>query len=95
MSDLARTKVDKFNIENSINLDELNLETAKKHLILIENVFENYLKIELNNKELALFLNGVMLTNFLNNGVYKIYNNNNFIGLGVIKNKLLKRDVII
>jgi len=27
--------------------------------------------------------------------LYSIYNNNEFIGLGIVKNKLLKRDVVI
>ena len=37
-----------------------------------------------------------MLTHDLNEGVYKIYNQKNeFIGTGTIKNKLLKRDIIL
>ena len=28
-------------------------------------------------------------------GIYKIYNNNKFIGIGIIKNSLLKRDIIL
>ena len=44
---------------------------------------------------IELFLNGVQLTHDLEDEVYRIYNNNNFIGLGIVKNKLLKRDIVI
>lgn len=95
MSELTRTSVDKFNIKNSIKLDELSQEIAINKLISIEETFENNENIELSVKDLGLFLNGVMLTRKENDGVYKIYSNSNFIGLGIIKNSLLKRDVII
>ena len=55
----------------------------------------NYKKIDLNDRKLQLFLNGVMLTFHENDGVYRIYNNQKFIGLGVIKKELLKRDIVI
>jgi len=44
---------------------------------------------------LQLFLNGVKLTWQVEDGIYKIYNNGNFIGIGTVKNNLLKRDIII
>ena len=51
--------------------------------------------INLSEKKLQLFLNGVKLTWPLSDGVYKIYSNENFIGIGTVKNNLLKRDIII
>ena len=42
-----------------------------------------------------LFFNGVMLTFEKEDGLYKVYNSGEFLGLGIIKNKLLKRDVIV
>ena len=59
-----------------------------------EKYFDNA-KIDLNDRKLELFLNGVQLTHDLEDGLYRIYNNNNFIGLGIVKNKLLKRDIVI
>ena len=50
----------------------------------------------MDSKKIELFLNGVKLKSNLQDGIYKIYNKNNiFIGTGEIKNKELKRDVII
>ena len=49
----------------------------------------------LEDAKLKLFLNGVKLTYNNKDGIYKIYNKNRFIGIGTIKNKLLKRDIIV
>lgn len=95
MKELQRISVDKFTIEDSINLEELNQDIAHQKLITIENIFNDKEKIYLNDKGLELFLNGVQLTRELGDGLYRIYNNNKFIGLGVINNKLLKRDIVI
>lgn len=53
-----------------------------------------YDRIDINSRKLELFLNGVMLTFDFPDGVYNIYHNNRFIGLGIVRNKLLKRDII-
>ena len=54
-------------------------------------------KIILNERKKELFLNGVMLTFELEENIYRIYSgkNEDFLGLGVVKNSLLKRDVIL
>ena len=46
-------------------------------------------------KKLKLFLNGVQLKVKEKDGAFKIYNNNKFIGIGCIKDNILKRDIII
>ena len=95
MEELQRTKVNTFKIEDSILLDDITLENAEKNMIKIEEVFKEKETIELDNKKLELFLNGVKLTYNLPNSIYRIYNNEQFIGIGVIENKLLKRDIVI
>ena len=97
MKELRRIQVGEFNIENAVTIDELrkNEELLFKNLISIEEIFKNKEKITLNDKQLGLFLNGVMLTEEKDDGIYLIYNKEKFIGLGIIKNNLLKRDVII
>ena len=59
------------------------------------SVFTNKEKIDLNERKKDLFLNGVQLTFERPNDIYRIYYNNKFIGLGIIKNNLLKRDVVL
>ena len=93
MYSLRRTMVDKFKIEDSVNLDESLTES--NHIITIENYFGDKPRIDLNERKTELFLNGVKLTFELNDGVYRIYSNNVFLGIGVVENKLLKRDVIL
>ena len=95
MAELQRTKVNEFEIKNAISLEDLDNVNLQDKLISIEKVFEDKPKIDLDNRKLELFLNGVQLTHDLNDGVYTIYNDNKFIGLATVKNKLLKRDVVI
>ena len=96
MKDLRRIKVDKFNIEEAITIEGIktNTEQVLKKIISIEEVFKEKSEIILRPKGLELFLNGVQLTYELPDDVYRIYFQNKFIGLGIVKNKLLKRDVI-
>ena len=96
MSELKRLKVGNFKIEDTIIIDEnIRKEDIEKKLITIEELFKTKEKIELNTKKLILFLNGVKLNENKEDGVYRIYNLGKFIGLGIVKNKLLKRDIIL
>ena len=95
MASLERLKVGKFMLEDSISIDNLENDNIEAHIIPIEEIFKNSDKIELNHRKLELFLNGVKLTQKFPDGVYRIYCENKFIGTGIIKENLLKRDVII
>ena len=94
MKELNRTKVGDFSINNSITIEELENDKSN-NFITIEDYFKNYKNIKLNEKKLQLFLNGVQLTWNLEDGIYRIYCDNKFIGIGTIKNNLLKRDIIL
>ena len=95
MKELQRTKVNEFEIQNAVSLDDLDNVNPQDKLISIEKIFKDKPEIKLNERKLELFLNGVQLTNDLQDGLYRIYSNDEFIGLGIVKNKLLKRDVVI
>lgn len=95
MKELQRTKVGTFTIEQSVLVEDLTKENIEEHIITIENLFKNLEHIKLNERKLQLFLNGVKLSFDLKDGIYKIYNNQQFIGMGVVKDKLLKRDIVI
>lgn len=92
MKELKRTQVGEFKIDDAITIEELE---QKQTCISLEEFFKQNKNINLNEKRLQLFLNGVKLTWPLSDGVYKIYSNENFIGIGTVKNNLLKRDIII
>ena len=102
MKSLKRIQVGDFKIEDSITIDELNNIIQKneldktKTIITLEKLIEKIPSIRLDNRKLELFLNGVMLTQKQNEGVYKIYNQKDeFIGTGTIKDNLLKREIIL
>ena len=97
MKELKRIQVGDFNIKNSYMLNQIkeNTESIEKFLISIEDLFKNAENIQLTDKELQLFLNGVKLKIQKDDGIFKIYNNNVFIGTGIVEKSRLKRDVII
>lgn len=95
MAELERLKVGKFILKNAVSIDDLEKENIEKNIIKIEEIFKNNEKINLTRKKLELFLNGVQISYDNPDGVYKIYCENKFIGTGTVKEKLLKRDVII
>ena len=98
MKNLQRIKVGKFDIKDSITIEKLlnEMNNIKKYIITIENLFQNVDKIILNSSELEKFLNGVKIINNKKDGIYRIYNEKNkFIGIGVNKDKKIKRDIII
>lgn len=101
MEDLQRQEVGKFNIKDSITVEELekninSKEFFDKYFISIEKFFKEKEKLQLNEKGLNLFLNGVRLTRNIKEDLYRIYDiNNNFIGIGIVEKKLLKREIIL
>ena len=97
MYSLNRLQVGKFGIEQSISIEEICQEPEKieKNLISIEELFKKIEKIEINGRELKLLLNGVQLSKNRKDGIYKVYQEKSFIGIGIIKNQKLKRDIII
>ena len=95
MAELERLKLGKFILKNAVSIDDLEKENIEKNIITIEEIFKNNEKINLTRKKLELFLNGVQITYDNPDGIYKIYCENKFIGTGTVKEKLLKRDVII
>ena len=101
MKNLNRTKVGRFDINQSITVEELenNINDEafiKEHFISIEKLLENKKAIKIDENRLKHFINGVKLTYKLEDDLYRIYNEENrFIGIGSSKNNLLKREIIL
>ena len=97
MKELTRTSVNEFKLENAVTIDEVkeNSLIVNEKVINIETIFKDKPELKLNDRKKELFLNGVRLTFEKPNDIYRIYNNNEFIGLGTVQDNLLKRDVII
>lgn len=95
MKELQRTRVGTFTIAQSILVENFNEENVQEYIITVEKLFKDFPSIELNARKLQLFLNGVKLSLDLQDGIYKIYSNQQFIGIGVVKDKFLKRDIVL
>ena len=97
MKELVRTRVDEYYLKDALDLEYIkeNIENINNFCISIEDIFNGDNKIILSKDKLKYFLNGVMLTQLYDDGIYRVYCDNAFIGIGVVKNKLLKRDVVV
>lgn len=101
MKNLNRIKVGRFDISDSITVDELeeNFKSEtfmNEYFITIEKLFEDKKAITIQENRLKHFINGVKLTFKLEDDLYRIYNEENtFIGIGSSKNNLLKREIIL
>lgn len=97
MKELNRLQVGKFSIKDAITIEELeklNQAQLQNKVITIEEFFKDLPKIELDEKNLKKFLNGMLLEKQNKDGLYNIYSEK-YIGLGIIHNKKLKRDIIV
>lgn len=101
MKELERIKVGSFFENEAVTLEEIkendgNKEFWAKNMITIEEFFKDEPKIILPEYKLKLFLNGVNLSRKAQDGIYRVYSGQNiFIGTGVIKGSLLKREIVI
>ncbi|MCI8637258.1 MAG: tRNA pseudouridine(55) synthase TruB [Clostridia bacterium] len=93
MSELERIQVGNFSIKQAIQIEQLQKDNIP--YISIEELFKNKKPISVEEQRLHHFLNGVKLTTKTKDGIYRIYSNQKFIGIGVVQNELLKRDIIL
>ncbi len=95
MKELQRVQVGNFTIGQAILVEDLNKQAMEEQMLSIEKLFKRVRSIHLSEKKLQLFLNGVKLSFDLEDGIYRIYNDKLFIGIGIVKDKRLKRDIIL
>lgn len=96
MSSLKREKVGEFEIEQAVRIKDLSENFDTNKLISIEKFFEDKDKIELSARSYVAFLNGVKLLTDNKDGIFRIYNKEKkFIGTGIVKSGILKRDIVI
>lgn len=97
MQELRRIRVGEFDISKTVNIEDIkqNENLLQEKIISIEELFKQKTEINLTNKELELFLNGVKLHKNNTDEIYRVYNQGIFIGLGIVENNRLKRDVIV
>ena len=108
MKELRRLQVGEFKLNNSIDgnkiikaknskqEEEVLRKEIENKIITIEELFKSKSKIVLDEKKLNLYLNGVQLSVNEKDDIYNIYERNGkYIGLGIVKDSKLKRDICI
>lgn len=98
MKELNRIQVGEFNIKDSVTIEEFKANIENKdysNIIGIEKIFKEIPEITINQREYEKYLNGVKIDTDNMDGIYRIYLDNKFSGLGIVENKKLKRDLVI
>lgn len=98
MKELNRIQVGEFNIKDSVTIEEFKANIENKdysNIIGIEKIFKEIPEITIKQREYEKYLNGVKIDTDNMDGVYRIYLDNKFSGLGIAENKKLKRDLVI
>lgn len=93
MSALNRIQVGEFSIEQAVTIEQMQEGNFKP--IKIEELFQAKQAIDIEEKRLQLFLNGVKLTRKEPDDIYRVYCSQKFIGIGIVDNGFLKRDIIL
>jgi tRNA pseudouridine55 synthase len=93
MTSLKRTQVGDISIENSFSIDkieQMNAENDQSFLLPVETFFDYAVFHIILEKDFILFINGntVIINN--DDGMYKIYYKNNFLGFGKVVDNHLK-----
>ena len=99
MKELNRLQVGEFYIKDAVTISEMKekIEAGNlENIITIEEIFKNNPQIQLEQEQIEPYINGVKINTEKTNGVYRIYKTDGtFIGLGIIENSKLKRDLVI
>lgn len=98
MKELNRIQVGEFNIKDSVTIEKFKANIENKdysNIIGIEEIFKEIPEITIKQREYEKYLNGVKIDTDNMDGIYRIYLDNKFSGLGIVENKKLKRDLVI
>ena len=93
MTFLERTHSGVFNIKNSVNLDEVDQESIKKHIIPIYQVFNKFHKIQVNENHKTKLLNGLSIGYQSDDMQCFVFYGEELLGLAEVKDKKLKLKV--
>lgn len=95
MTKLERTKSGKFDINNSVTIEEIiTAEDASKYVIKPETVLD-YPVVKLSKNAAKRLIDGLFGEYDLSDGLYKVFNEDEFWGVGEVKSKVLKMKVYV
>jgi len=92
---IRRTATDGFDIKNAVKLDFLenlvnNDERIDGYLMQSDCALGDIPVINLDDKDIKLYKNGGFIKTGESDGLYRVYSNKNFVGIGRIENRTLK-----
>ena len=90
MSKLTRTKCGIFTMENGVELEEFKKFTEADTCIIAPDRAVNFEKLVLSKKQAQKILDGVYENYGFSNGVYRVYNEGAFIGVGKVEKGILR-----
>ena len=91
MSKLDRTGAGIFSYENAVPLQDFIDADTIKGLILPPDTVVSFPKLTLNEGQAQRLLNGIYDQKFaVNDGLYRVYVENSFTGIGVVEEEILK-----
>lgn len=88
MTKLNRVKTGQFSIEDACEVDDV----CDEKIVPMEDVFVQSINI---GDEINKLINGMSIEKNVQDGLYNLYHDSKYIGLGEVKNKKLKRKIII
>lgn len=95
MNELRRIKSGKFTIDQSVRIQELEESLENIKIMSLEDVFSENKKIVLSTNDSKKLINGVLLNINLEDGLYRIYEGNKFLGIATLEGNKLKREIIL
>ena len=101
MKNLNRIQVGDFSIKQAVSLEQIEKEKDNpkfwnQHLITFEKFFYDFPLVILEDKKFTLFLNGVLLKENREDGIYQVRDTSRqYYAIGEIKSKQLKRKIVL
>ena len=95
MSKLSRTASGIFNISNGVSVEEFKCCDNPEKYLISPDLAVDFEKINLSNNQAQRILNGLFDRHDLADGVYRVYNEQDFWGIGSVKEGILKIDAYI
>lgn len=90
MASLCRTASGIFNLENGVTVEDLkNSDCAEKYVIPSDDAV-TFEKVVLTNEQATRILNGLFDKYPLKDGAYRVYNQTEFWGIGLVTDGILK-----
>ena len=90
MTSLIRAKSGFFSLENGVTIDELKSSSNPEKYIIPADLAVDYEKVVLTDKQATKILNGLFDKYPLKDGFYRVYNQTEFWGIGVVTDGILK-----